>query len=371
MKKSLSYTFLAIIFILFGMHIVVKDKVFSDSENRKLTQFPDFSITSLVKGDFRNDFEEYVADQFPLRNVFVGIKSYCEKIIGKKENNGVYVGKDNFFIQKMNEYDKNLLDKNISYVNNLAEKYNVSIAIAPTSYTIMSDMLPYFVDKNMESRYIENFYLGLNENINKVDLINPLKLVNNEYIFYKTDHHWTTLGAYYAYKEIVKEFDKVPYDKDKFNIETVSEEFLGTLYSKGNFFYSKEDSMVLFENKDELDIEVQYVFENKNSDSLYDYEWLNTKDKYNVFLGGNFPSVKITNNKVSDGKLVIFKDSYANSVIPFLVNHFNEVLLIDLRHFNGDVREYLIENNAEDILILYNANGLSSDNNLYKLKERK
>lgn len=371
MKKSLNYIFLIIVFVLFGMHIVVKDKVFSDSENRTLAQFPTFSINSLIKGEFRNDFEEYVADQFPLRNIFVGIKSYCEKIIGKKENNGVYVGKNDFFIQKMNNYDKDLLDRNVSYINNLAEKYNVTVAVAPTSYTIMSEMLPLFVDKNIERNYIGNFYLGLSENINRIDLISPLRLYNNEYIYYKTDHHWTTLGAYYAYREVIEEFNMVPYEKDKFNIETVSEDFLGTLYSKGNFFYSKKDSMILFENKDDLDIEVDYVFEDEHSNSLYDYEALDTKDKYNVFLGGNFASVKITNNKVSDGKLVVFKDSYANSVVPFLVNHFNEILLIDLRHFNGDVREYLTENNVKDILILYNANGLSSDNNLYKLKERK
>lgn len=371
MKKSLIYSFVFSVLLLFSLHIIVPDKDFSENENRKLKGFPKFSVESLINGEFRDEFEEYIADQFPLRNVFVGIKSYVEKIIGKKENNDVYIAADDYFIQKMNGYNKDLLNRNVSYINDLAKEYNVSVALAPTALTILKDKLPSFSEYENEEQFLKEFYSMLDDNILKIDLIDALNKHNDEYVYYKTDHHWTGLGAYYAYEEIVSKIKEKSIPLNEFREEILSDSFLGTLYSKGNFFYANKDVMKTY-HYDKMDFTINYVYEDDIDNTFYKRDCLLIKDKYSVFFGGNHPAIKITNNVLEDNsKIVIIKDSYANSLVPFLSNHYKEIHMIDLRQFNGDVRAYLDENELKDVLILYNANGLSMDNNIHKLRKRK
>lgn len=367
MKRSLVIGFLVILYGIFFVNIFAEDKLFSENENRKLSQKPEFTMEKLLNGEFRDGFEKYITDQYVFRDSFVGLKSICESIIGKKENNDVYIAKDDFLVQKMKDYDKSLLERNASYINELAEMYNVTVAIAPTAYTVYSENLPSFVDRELENDFINEFYDKLID-VNTIDLVKVLRDKKDESLYYKTDHHWTTLGAYYAYEEIAKSLGLNPYSIDEFEREVITDEFYGTLFSKGNFFYKKPDTMELF-NYD-LDVEVNYIFEDKITDTFYEEEALDKKDKYEIFFGGNHPIIEITNKDESSlgGKVAIIKDSYANSLVPFLSRNFEEVHVIDLRYFNGSTSEYLKENNIEDIIVLYNANGLSTDNNIYKLK---
>lgn len=364
----LTGSFIIYIFGFLFLFIVIKDNDFSEIENRKLSSIPKFSFEDLLNRKFGDKFETYVADQFPFRNKFITIKSYSELIMQKKENNGVYVAKDGNFIEKFEEPDIELMKKLSEYINDFSQKYNTYMMIAPTSITINKDKLPSFVDGEIEERTIREFIDMLDDKIINIPLVESLKDKNDEYIYYKTDHHWTTLGAYYAYRELCNSMKIEPKELSDFNIEKVSDDFYGTLFSKGNFTFAQPDDINLFYPKEEIKLKVEYVFNEKTTDSLYEFKYLDEKDKYGVFLDNNHPLIKITTNSNSDRKIAILKDSYSHSLIPFLVNHFSEIHILDLRHFKSSVNEYLVSNDLNDVIFLYNARNIISDRNIMRLK---
>ena len=198
--------------------------------------------------------------------------------------------------------------------------------------------------KNVNS--FSNVYDTINKNNDKYQM------------YYYLDHHWTTYAAYYAYLEYAKNNDIQPLDITDFDVELVTKDFNGTLYSKTNDYSRNSDSIYVFNRKNNL--KVEYVYEDKVTDTMYEYSYLDKKDKYSLFLDNNHPLIIITNNDIITNKeIIVIKDSYANSLIPFLVNHFKKVHVIDPRYYNLSITSYLKENpNIKDGLIIYNANGL-------------
>lgn len=370
-KKNLILTlsFLIYIFGFFTLFIVIKDKDYSELENRSLSKIPKFSFESLLNRKFGDDFETYVADQFPFRDKFITIKSYAELIAQKKENNGVYICKDDNFIEKFEEPDFELIDKLVEYINDFSKDYNVYTMIAPTSITVNKDKLPLFVDGEIEDNVLDEFIGKLDSGIKNIPIVDALKNKKDEYIYYKTDHHWTTLGAYYAYIEFCNKMGLKAKDIDEFDIVKVSDDFYGTLFSKGNFGFASPDDINLFYLKEPKDITVDYVYSNETKDTLYELKYLEEKDKYGVFLDNNHPLVKINTNNGLNNKLAILKDSYSHSLIPFLVNHYDEIHVLDLRHFKGSVNDYLKDNELTDVLFMYNIRNIISDRNIMRLKK--
>ena len=207
---------------------------------------------------------------------------------------------------------------------------------------------------------INNIYSKIT--FNTIDVYNTLKENNKKYqMFYHLDHHWTTYGAYFAYVEYARNNDIEPLDITDFDIELVTNKFYGTLYSKSNDYSRDSDSIYLFNRNNNL--EVNYVYNKKVTDTLYEKSYLDKKDKYGLFLDNNHPLIIVTNNDIISSKeIIVIKDSFANSLIPFLVNHFKKVHIIDPRYYNLSISAYLKENpNIKDGLILYNANTIDSD----------
>lgn len=364
----LTVTFVLYISIFLVLFVVIKDKNFSELENRKLSAFPKFTLEKLINKEFGNDFEKYLADQFPLRDKFISIKSSSEYVLQKKENNGVYIGNNGMFIEKFDAMDTELIDKITSYINNFSQKYNTYIMIAPTSYTIYNENLPMYVDVNKESDAMNYFISKLDSKIVNIPLVDILKEHKDEYIYYNTDHHWTTLGAYYGYVKFCEYYNIENVEYSEFDRKVVSDNFYGTLFSKGNFTYAKPDSIALYYPKNKVNYIVDYVFSEKQTNSLYEFDYLDVKDKYGVFLDNNHPLIKISTNVKNGNKIALIKDSYSHSLIPFLVNNFEEIHVIDLRLFKGNVDDYLMENELEDILFMYNIRNIISDRNIMRLK---
>ena len=196
-----------------------------------------------------------------------------------------------------------------------------------------------------------------------VDLSCVLLTHEDEYIYYKTDHHWTTLGAYYAYSAI---------SDDPLDLSTLEkgekDGFLGTLYAKYKGLFVKPDVITYY------DIPIRsFVTDDTLRNSLLDKEKLLVFDKYGMFLYGNFGKSEIVSDesilseKGKGKKLIIFKDSYANCLIPFLTHDYEYITLIDLRYYKDSVKE-LVENNKDaDILFINNFDFLNEDNHFYKL----
>ena len=368
-KIALGLTFFIYIASFFVLQLIIKDIDFSELENRNLSSLPTLSADRLLDGTFEKEFETYVADQFPLRNQFISVKANAERLLLKKENNGVYLGKDGYLLQDFKEPNLELAERNAGYISSLTDKFNVYMALAPTATSILSHKLPAFASPYSELSFIDLVESKLSPAVHKVPIDAVLTAHKNEYIYYKTDHHWTTLGAYYAYTAFCETAGLTPIPLDDFNIETVPDGFYGSLFSKGNFTFIKPDTLQLFYPKNEIPVTVTYEASETVTDTLYAYDYLKKKDKYSVFLDNNHPLITIKTATHNGKKIMIVKDSYANSFVPFLTAHYEEIHILDLRMLSIPVRTYAIEHQIDDVLILYNVQNFSGEGKLSLLKK--
>lgn len=367
-RFSTAIIFLVLIYGFTIASFLTPVKGFSESENRVLEGRPKFSWESLFNGTFISKYETYITDQFVFRDTWIGIKSRTELMMLKKDINGVYFGKDGYLIEKVENTDINMeqLDRNEKRLYAFIQKYkeqlgenHVFAMIAPTAFEVLKDKLPPFATGFDQGTFLDRLEGTLKDQF--IDLRPTFAEHNKEYIFYKTDHHWTTLGAYYAYVEWAKAIGVTPMKPEEFDIKKIEDEFLGTIYSKVNLEVSK-DEMYLYDSG--KDYTVEYNMDGKLKDSLYEMSFLDTKDKYSVYLGGNNPIVKIDSENKNGKKLLIIKDSYAHCFAPFAVNHFETTYMIDLRYFNMPMSRFIEENGITDVLVLYNINGYIKDKNL-------
>lgn len=350
-KENIFFVIIFMSIIIFNLYfLILPDKTFSNIENKTLTSYKNPTVQSILDKSYMENLENYINDQFPNRNQFISFNTNIKKyILLNNTINDVYFGKDGYLFTKYENIDENQLDKNKTELLNFYNNYNCKIYLIPSSFEILTNKLP-VIYNNIEP----NLLLEDIPNINYVD--NILSNHKDEYIFYKTDHHWTTYGAYCLYKEL--------YPNIKYETNTVSEEFLGTTHSKINIETEKDmiESYIISE-----ELLVEYDFDLKTN-TLYFDKHLETKDKYAYFLDGNHAYIKIINpNK--NGKILIIKDSFANCFIPFLTNNYNEIHIVDLRYFNMSISTLINENQFDDIMIFYNKINFIEDKNIYKLNK--
>ena len=183
-----------------------------------------------------------------------------------------------------------------------------------------------------------------------------------EPLYYRTDHHWTTYGAYIGYLAYCRETGLEPVNLEDLEAKTVTEDFKGTIYSKVNDYTRSGEPITVYENpKDRLT--VYYEDTKETTDSLYNLDYVEQKDKYSLFLNNLHPLVEITNEAAdTDRELVVIKDSYANSMVPFLAHHFKKLYVFDTRYYKWGPSSFIGEHpGVTDVLILYNMNTLDTD----------
>ena len=363
-KKIIAILVSLIVIILDIIFIFDGDIIFSDMENRYLMQLPKFSFENFLDGRYMDNLTDYLKDQFPYRNIFVGLKTETEKILLKSEISGVYLAKDNYLIETYNEIEDK--DKLVRIFNNFKQNVNIDLKLllVPTAISFYQNKLPMFsiYDNQMDDiNYIYN-----NIEFNFVNVYDTF-MSNSEDVdlYYKTDHHWTIDGAYYAYLEIANSFGL---SRNTLTTKKVSDKFYGTLYSKVNDYTRKPDDIYIYLNNYNLD--VYYDDIDKHTNSLYEFSYLDKKDKYALFLDNNHSLIVITNNDIeNDDELIIIKDSYANSLIPFLVNHYKKIHVIDPRYYNKKISEYIgNNNNITHGIILYNIGTIEDDLGVYTIR---
>lgn len=351
-------------------------KAFSDTENRYLAKLPEFSWESLKSGEFGKDYEEYLSDQFPLRNEWIGLKTEAEIARLNKEINKVFLGKDDFLIEALykENIDKDLYDKNIErltvFSNMQAErlgKEHIKIMLVPSASEILKDELPKYAapfnQDELLNKLSENGLGDIMTSVREAFLVRD----DRDKLYYKTDHHWTSYGAYRGYEAWAESMGIKPLSIESFERNVVNKDFLGTIHSKLNVPV-KTDEIEQFIPDNKPEWEVYYDGADKCFNDLYNYSALDTKDKYKFFLDGNHGLTKIVNPSVKNGrKLVIIKDSFAHCFTPFAALHFEETWMIDLRYFNGKLNQYIEDEGFTDILLLYNIPGFIRDRNISKL----
>lgn len=371
--KISAIIFLSLILILPLATAFSKKEEKSEMENRTLAIFPKFSIEKVLDKSFMNGFETYISDHFINRIDWIELKVNLELAMGKNEINGIYIT-DDMLIEKLEEPNYEELDISIEAINSLTQKFEnpqYFVMIAPTSAGIYTDKLPKYAPQINQKELIDYIYNGLSENVSSIDIYNSLSAVKDEYIYYRNDHHWTSLGAYYGYNTAIQKLGFTPISYDKFNIEHVSDSFKGTFYSKALYDNIKADTIDIYSLNSTSNIQYMVVDTGKEEitfDTLYDRSYLSTKDKYAMFLSENNPKVTIKTNTKNDKKILIIKDSYANCFVPFLTEHYNEITLIDLRYVDVTSENIVNINDYTQVLFLYNASTIAQDENLKKME---
>lgn len=356
---------LAVIYGFSVATLATPDKEFSPDENRYLQLKPKLTPETLTSGKFTSQIADYFADQIPLRGIFVETKAVSEMALLKSENDDVLAGKDGYIIAESYYPDLDEERKNIKALNRFAgalpENTEFTVAVAGRAQDVLWSKMPSLYPAEDQTARVFD-YLDENLEVKRTDILTPLreKADAGEYVYYRTDHHWTTLGAYYAYCGIMNEWGLEPYPLEHFTRETVSEEFYGTTWSKAGMRWTKPDTMEFFR----FDGDEDYTTSIDGGESFagfYDRSYLEKKDKYSSFIGGNNARVTITNGGKDREKLVMIKDSFGHSLAPFLAAHF-DLEILDLRYFKTPAIDFVKDSGASRVLFIYNMDSLVTSN---------
>ena len=365
-KKSIylatMFMFIAVILVLVLVMLLTSDKTFSDRENRVLAQMPSFSLASAADGSFMTDAEDYVADQFAFRNSWITIKLNIDRLLGKNESNGVYIGSSSQLFEIPDEPDSEEVSKNLEAISSFAARHagiNTYVSLVPTACAVLTDKLPSNAPLHDELGDIAADQAALSTATTFIDVTENLKAHSEEYIYYRNDHHWTSLGARYAF-ETIAPYMGIDVSTAQYTTYTVADSFYGTLSSKCGL-YDKADSVDIYVNTADYDYVVNYVDEGRKTASIYDSSKLDQRDKYEVFFGGNTSRIDIETTTSNSRSLLIIKDSYANCFVQFLLPYFQNITIVDPRYYSDNIDNLISNNSVTDILFLYNINTFNGD----------
>lgn len=342
-------------------------KDFSENENRYLTKFPVLSAKSMLDGTYTESLSDWLADHFPQRDFFVGLKSQTEILSGKKEINHIYIAKEDYLIEQyaQPQNTQRIIDTLTRFYEKVSQaEVNINLMLVPTAVTIHKDLLPQNAPASNQLETAQSIYTATG--IPKIDCTEFLFTgISEGQLYYRTDHHWTTLGAYYGYLAFCAAKNLQPVSLTSLQKQTVTEDFAGTLYSKVNDYNHKKDSITVYTNPEDH-LTVTYTDTGEMSDSLYNFDYLTEKDKYSLFLNNIHSLIEIENQtSSSEDVLMLIKDSYANSIVPFLAHHYRKIYVFDTRYYKDGPSSFLSEHKEiNDILLLYNMNTLDTDSGI-------
>lgn len=349
-------------------HILLPDRDFSPEENRNLKQFPALSLERVTSGTFMEEFETYFSEQFAGRDFWIGLKAASERLSGKQENNGVYFGTDGeTLFPSFEAPSDDQVDEWLGFVNQLGDTLDVPVyfALIPGKVTVLSDLLPYGAPNTDELSVIDRAKAGCSA-VTWIDMTAPLLAHKDEYVFYRTDHHWTTLGAWYAYQALMDGMGLTVEPPDA-EPELVSDSFYGTTYSSAGAKWIRPDE--IWRRTDDAGVKVTSYFTGLPEEGrLYVEKQLTEKDKYAYFLGGNQPLCVIETENTNAPKVLLIRDSYSDCLAPYLTASFSEIHLWDLRYNNMSLKNYVAENGIDQVVVLYSTANFCTDyRHLFKL----
>ncbi|WP_209344397.1 DHHW family protein [Flavonifractor sp. AGMB03687] len=346
------------------------DREFSEMENRNLEQMPTVSAKSLLSGEFMKDFETYTTDQFVGRDAWIGLKSSTERALGKKENNNVYFCDEDTLITRFDQPDATKVSENLNYVNNFVENVDIPVtfSLIPTQACIWADRLPAGAPNASQTDLLDQAKAAV-PGATWADLYSSLWEHKDEDIFYRTDHHWTSLGAYYGYTALAEALGYTPVPLDAYNETVRSTEFYGTVFSSSGVRWVSPDTITTYVPDTGITV-TSYTYDSAGNPveeprALYDTSFLSVKDKYSMFLGGNQSLGVVKTPNTDKPKLLIIRDSYADSLVPFLTPHFSEIHLVDLRYYKLSLADYIQQNDIDQALVLYSVPNFVTDSNLF------
>ena len=364
-KRLPGVIFMVLLLGLAGKEALSHQRTYSPVEKRELQTRPEISITKVLDGRFQKKYESYLRDQFPGRDHWVSFQTDMELFMGKNEIHNVYIGKNHYLLEHYTEkeFDPQQISKNLQalekFVGKAKQNADVHVMMVPTKSWILREKLPAFAPHYKEQK----FYDALQQKLEKEDVLISVEPVldahKEEEIYYRTDHHWTTLGAWYAYEQYTKAVGgDLQRAQGKKKFRCISKDFYGTTYAKINYA-RQADKIEIYEPADKL--RVVYNMGEKKTKTLYDVSFLKTADQYSVFTGGNQAVLEITGGIKNGKTLLLIKDSFATSILPFLAEDYEKLVVVDLRQLNVSGDRLLEMFSPTDILILYNSAQFAQD----------
>lgn len=368
-KRLPMIVFLLFIGVMFVLFFALPKKEYSSSEKRYLAQAPQFDEKKLFSGDFRDDAEKYIEDHTAGRDLWVGLAAYYNLSLGNNGAKGVYNGRDGYLINDPEEMTD--LARNAGFIeefaNHMQTRLNVptTVMVAPSTGYICEDKLP-AVHKEYHDNEAFTELQNTFQAAKFVDIREDLKgaYQNGEQVFYRTDHHWTTFGAYTAYRALGKPLGIVPNDESIYE-KTAYQGFYGTTYSTSGFWMTAPDEIEVWDNPDnEIKVTIDDGEVIKNDDMFFDSH-LDEDDKYPVFLDGNHSYTVIENQK-SESKetLMVVKDSFAHSLVPFLADHYRKIIMVDMRYYAMPLQPIIEKEAVDRVLFVYSLDNLATDVNI-------
>ena len=371
----------AIVFVFFifalAIWFIVNPKLdYSPSEKRYLQDFPEANVETVLSGEFGEEFEKYFADHFPARQKWVGLNAYYTLGTGVNGADGIYNCADGYLINKPVD-TKNNLEKNVQTLADFKTKIGdtpMTVMFAPSTGYIVNDKLPALHDSYNDDAYFEQSAKTLSDSgVSFVDLRETFKqkYAEGEQLYYRTDHHWTTAGAYEAYVKLCEQLGTKAVPKESFEIQKY-QGFYGTTYSSSGFWLTPPDDIEIYNNPKNTEKNITLkIVEGKDEEdyhSMYFYNYLDEDDKYPVFIDGNHAYTEITNSNAKGGTVLVIKDSFSHSLAPFLAENYSRVILIDPRYYKLSVSELVKETKPEQVIALYGINNIATDTDIVWLQ---
>ena len=367
-EKLVGIIFILTLFLFLIINVIVPDREKSVQENRMLATKPKFRLSSLISGDYDEKFEAYMDDQFVGRDMWRKLKVTVDRIGGSRLENGVYIGTNGQLLEQIEVADENHLAANIKAIKSFSEsqsKIPVRMMLVPDAANVLNHSLPSLAKPEDQTQMFSMVRKDLGDSVEWIDVSTELNKHKTETIYYKTDHHWTTLGAFYAFQAAAPSLGIEGDLSGKYVSYAVSDSFNGMLASKsGVNLGEKEQIDIYVPTEEDTDLIVDYVDEGKRSTSLYDSSKLKEKDQYTVFLGGNSSLLDIRTVSTSTKRLLLVKDSFANSFIPFLTPYYREIVVVDPRYYSGTINDLMDSYRISEVLFLYSGNTFFKDNNI-------
>ena len=361
-SKITAVLMLAFIGVFMVFSIFGSKKSRSSEENRELSKCPGISSSSLLDGSFAEQLGLYSADHFPLRSKWLNLNSKLREEIGDGIINGVYAA------------DDMLLDADTSRrassgscaaeINRFARDHSgaVYVVAVPTSSGVYRERLPEYLDDYRESQQISDFYEKLNKDIKRIDAYNILKMLNSNYIYYRSDTKWTSYGAYCVYRTVIQKLGFLPTTFDKYSIRHVTSDFRGNLYNRSLCTSVKPDIMDFYYCSGGAEVlSCTGVCKDKTivSKRIYDEQQLESDYLYNAYLGESIPLLRIKTSVNNERKLLVIKDSYADCFIPFLTQHYSEIDVLSPELLDGSASDFVDFDKYEQTLFLFGIENLS------------
>ena len=367
-EKLVGIIFILTLFLFLIINVIVPDREKSVQENRMLATKPKFRLSSLISGDYDEKFEAYMDDQFVGRDMWRKLKVTVDRIGGSRLENGVYIGTNGQLLEQIEVADENHLAANIKAIKSFSEsqsKIPVRMMLVPDAANVLNHSLPSLAKPEDQTQMFSMVRKDLGDSVEWIDVSTELNKHKTEKIYYKTDHHWTTLGAFYAFQAAAPSLGIEGDLSGKYVSYAVSDSFNGMLASKsGVNLGEKEQIDIYVPTEEDTDLIVDYVDEGKRSTSLYDSSKLKEKDQYTVFLGGNSSLLDIRTVSTSTKRLLLVKDSFANSFIPFLTPYYREIVVVDPRYYSGTINDLMDSYRISEVLFLYSGNTFFKDNTI-------